>query len=114
MSSIDVFGSYPNGSGRHEVSPDKKWQAHASNMSDKISNGNIIHYYEFSIIDKNTREPIIVHRFPQPEFKVIFREGNGIITWSTDSSEVTFGTADKVVWSYHIPADKLHKKTQTK
>lgn len=107
MSSIDVFGGYPNGSGKHEASPDKKWEAHASNMSDKTFNGTIIHYFNFSVEDKNTGEPIIVHRFPQPDFKVMFRQGNGIITWSKDSTEVTFGTVDEVVWSYKIPESEL-------
>lgn len=94
---------YPLGSGRHSTSPDGRWEAHALNMSDEIYEDKVIHYFEFSIVDNRTGEPIVKHRFPEGDHSVEFRQGNGLIQWSDDSRRMTFGSDQDLLWEFEIP-----------
>lgn len=72
------------------------------NGVDKVFTGEIINYFEFSVVSKDNGEPLVLHRFPQGDSKVRFRGGNGKIVWSDDSSTVKFEGDGEALWEYRI------------
>jgi hypothetical protein len=101
LSTIDM---YPMGSGRYETSPNGKFVAHANNMQNK-HNGETLQYYEFEIEDAQSNSMIKSHRIFLPKDtspSVHFRSGNGKIIWNEDSSMVSFGSDDELIWHYKL------------
>lgn len=80
---------YPMGGGQHKESPDKRFTARASSLTDRSFFGGKSHYYEFAIeADSGQRVRHLVIEGPQ-EGMIGWRE-QGTIQWAADSSAVTF------------------------
>jgi hypothetical protein len=88
---------YPLGGGQYQASPDGKFEAHASNLTDKTFWGGERHYYEFSVYpqgrsSEDIRTVRMDHLPGVPPFPM--RGDRKIILWSPDSTSVTFAFQD--------------------
>jgi len=80
---------YPQGGGRYQESPDKRFTAHASNLIDRSFFGGEKSYYEFTIqSEPQLRVRRMVIDAP-PEGLIEWRD-EGTIQWAADSSFVTY------------------------
>ncbi len=80
---------YPQGGGRYQESPNKRFTAHASNLTDCSFFGGEKSYYEFTI---ESEPPLRVRRMTidaPPEGIIEWRD-EGTIQWASDSSSVTY------------------------
>ncbi len=93
---------YTMGSGNSEDSPNGSFTADASNMTAKDSWGNSRSYYEFTVHDRHGRVLRTI-QIPEPPFPIIFRGGSGRIMWAADSTTVSFGTPQAVIWTTPVP-----------
>jgi hypothetical protein len=80
---------YPMGAGRCKESPDKRFKAHASSMTDCEFFSGERHYYEFSI-EAESRRTMRRLEMDAPAKKTIDWREEGTIEWATDSSTVTY------------------------
>ena len=83
---------YPLGSGQYQVSPDGRYEAHASEMHDEGFWGSERDYYELSVLDKSSHKSIRTVRMdPIPgEPMLPMRSDQQVIAWAEDSKSVTF------------------------
>lgn len=80
---------YPMGGGQLKESPDKRFTAHASSLTDRYFFGGERSYYEFTIeAEPRQRVRHIVIDAP-PEGMIGWRN-QGTIQWAADSSAVTY------------------------
>jgi hypothetical protein len=85
---VQVF-PYPMGGGQYRESPDKRFTAQASSLTDRSFFGSERRYYEFTI---EAGPPQRVRRVvidEPPEGMIGWRE-QGTIQWAADSSAVTY------------------------
>ena len=80
---------YPMGGGQYKESPDKRFTAHASSLTDRSFSGGERRYYEFTI-EAGPRQRVrrLVIDAP-PEGMIGWRE-EGTIQWAADGSTVTY------------------------
>jgi len=85
-----------SGGGQSLSSPNDLYEAYAMSYRMERFWGGISEYYEFWIIDKKTGDLIRKVRMEQLDDKQQFwmRGDERIISWSSDSSEVTFAFQD--------------------
>ena len=95
---------YPLGSGQYDLSPDGRFEARASNMTDKSFWGGQRHYYQFEIIDVTTKERLrtVTMGFPDGEPAVVYR-GPKVIKWAADSSSVTIPIGQDLELTIEMP-----------
>jgi hypothetical protein len=80
---------YPQGGGRYQESPDKRFTAHASSLTDCSFFGGERSYYEFTIeSEPRLRVRRMVIDAP-PEGMIEWRE-EGTIQWAADNASVTY------------------------
>ena len=80
---------YPQGGGRYRESPDKRFTAHAWNLTDCSFFGGERSYYEFRLeSEPHVRVRRMVIDAP-PEGMIQWRD-EGTIEWAADSSSVTY------------------------
>ncbi len=93
---------YPMGGGRYEDSPNGQFTANASNVYDENFWGSSRNYYEFDVRSKKGNVLRSV-QLPGPPNPIYFREGTGRIMWASDSTSVSFGTSQDVIWTTPVP-----------
>ena len=109
--SADQIDLYPIGGGRHEISPDGAYEAHASNMGYK-ENGDVEWYYEFEITDKADGRTYVEYRIRNEDQNIQFRGGSGRIFWAEDSRSVQIGDSKTILWSYTFPTNNKANKAE--
>ena len=85
---VHVF-PYPMGGGQYRESPDKKFTATASSMTDRFFFGGERRYYEFEI-EAGSRHQIRRIIIEEPPEGMIEWRDDGSIEWEADSSSVTY------------------------
>ncbi|MFN2513275.1 MAG: hypothetical protein ABR568_17860 [Pyrinomonadaceae bacterium] len=85
---VHVF-PYPIGGGQHRESPDKKFTASASSMTDRFFFGGERRYFEFDI-EVGSRQKIRRIVIDEPPEGMIDWRAEGSIEWAADSSSVTY------------------------
>lgn len=80
---------YPMGGGKYVESPDKRFTARASSLTDRDFFCGERRYYEF-IIDLNPSQRIRRIVIPEPKEGMIGWRDEGTIQWATDGSSVTY------------------------
>lgn len=80
---------YPMGGGNSQESPDKRFTASASDMTDCGFFSGKRSYYEFTI-ETGSRQVIRRIVIPEPPEGMINWRGEGTIQWAADSSRVTY------------------------
>jgi hypothetical protein len=85
---VHVF-PYPMGGGQHRGSPDKKFTASASSMTDRFFFGGERRYYEFEI-EAGPRQQVRRIVIDEPSEGMIDWREEGSIEWAADSSAVAY------------------------
>jgi hypothetical protein len=80
---------YPMGGGMCKESPDKRFTAHASSLTDLHYFGGVRCYYEFTI-ESAQRQRIRCIVIDEPPDGMIGWREEGEIQWAADSSSVTY------------------------
>lgn len=86
------FWFYPIGTGEYRLSPDRRFTAHAKNMSFGTISGERRYYLRITVVDHSTDREVwrIVYEHPVgadvPDFG---RRDKRYVTWSADSRTVT-------------------------
>jgi hypothetical protein len=80
---------YPIGGGQHRESPDKRFTAYASSLTDRYFFGGERRYYEFTI-EAGPRQRVRRMVLDEPSEGMIGWRDEGTIQWAADSSSVTF------------------------
>lgn len=80
---------YPMGGGQYKESPDKRFTAHASSLTDRSFFGGERRYYEFSI-EAGPRQRVRRLVIDEPPEGMIDWRDEGTIQWATDGSTVTY------------------------
>jgi hypothetical protein len=80
---------YPMGGGQYKESPDKRFTAHASSLTDRSFFGGERRCYEFTI-ETGPRQRVRRLVIDEPPEGMIGWRDEGTIQWAADSSAVTY------------------------
>jgi hypothetical protein len=80
---------YPMGGGQYKESPDKRFTAHASSLTDRSFFGGERRYYEFTI-EAGPRQSVRHLVIDEPPEGMIGWRDEGTIQWAADGSTVTY------------------------
>ena len=91
-----LLSTLPVGGGQYLSSPNGQYQAYAEDFFKEDFWGRPERYYEFEILNTKKRKSVRKLRMKPLDETPIFdmREKGNIISWSSDSSEVTFAFQD--------------------